>query len=90
VVTADLLELDDSNLEPLPLDGMEVARVLIHEGGPPHSQVRFNGREYRYARSFPIKGHGASLPRFIREQLGAGKTPLVLERPDRFYVYLDV
>jgi len=90
VVSADLLELDDSRLEPLPLDGMEVPRILLHEGGPPHSQVRFNGREYRYSRSFPIKGHGASLPRFIREQLDAGKTPLVLERTERFYVYLNV
>ena len=82
-----MLELDESLLEPLALDGMEVPRIRLH-GPPPYTQARLGEREYRYERSFPVKGHGAKLPDFIREQLEAGKTPLVLERESRFYVYL--
>jgi hypothetical protein len=84
-----VLELDESLLEPLPLDGMEVPRIRVH-GPPPFTQAKLGEQEYRYERSFPVKGHGAKLPDFIREQLAAGKKPLVLERELRFYVYLDV
>ena len=37
--------------------------------------LKFGGQEYHYERSFPVKGHGASLPNFLREQLAAGKKP---------------
>lgn len=84
-----MLELDELELEPLPLDGMEVPRIRVH-GPPPYTQAKLGEREYRYERSFPVKGHGAELPNFIREQLDAGKTPLVLERENRFYIYLSV
>jgi hypothetical protein len=84
-----VLELDDLELEPLPLDGMEVPRVHVY-GPPPFTQARLGEQEYRYERSFPVKGHGANLPNFIREQMDAGKKPLVLERENRFYIYLSV
>jgi hypothetical protein len=83
-----VLELDEGDLEPLALEGMEVPRIRLH-GPPPYTQARLGGREYRYERSFPVKGHGANLPDFIRAQLDAGKTPLVIERETRFYVYLN-
>lgn len=84
-----MLELDETQLESLPLDGMEVPRIRLY-GPPPYTEATLGGREYRYERSFPVKGHGANLPNFIREQVDAGKTPLILERANRFYVYLDV
>jgi hypothetical protein len=84
-----VLELDELELEPLPLDGMEVARIRVY-GPPPFSQAKLGEQEYRYERSFPVKGHGANLPNFIREQMAEGKTPLVLERENRFYIYLSV
>jgi hypothetical protein len=83
-----VLELDESLLEPLALDGLEVPRIRVY-GAPPYSQAKLGEREYRYERSFPVKGHGAKLPNFIREQMATGKTPLVLEREDRFYIYLN-
>jgi hypothetical protein len=82
------MEIDESLLEPLPLDGFEVARVRLHAGGPPFSEVRLGAEKYRYDRSYPVKGHGANLPRYLREQMASGKKPLVIERVDRFYVYL--
>jgi hypothetical protein len=82
------MEIDESLLDPLPLDGFEVARVRLHGGGPPYSEVRLGGDEYRYDRSYPVKGYGANLPRYLREQMASGKKPLVIERVDRFYLYL--
>jgi hypothetical protein len=84
-----VLELDEMQLDVLPLDGMEVPRIRLH-GPPPYSEAKLGETQYRYERSFPIKGHGAKLPNFIREQMAAGKTPLILERDTRFYVYLNV
>jgi hypothetical protein len=84
-----LLELDESEIEPLVLDGLEVARIRLTGGPPPYSAATLGGREYRYERSFPVKGYGAALPTFLRERLAEGKTPLLIERPDRFYVYLS-
>jgi hypothetical protein len=84
-----ILELDDTELETLPLDGMEVARIRVH-GPPPFTEARLGERDYRYERSFPVRGHGANLPNFLREQMDAGRTPLVLERENRFLIYLDV
>ena len=84
-----MLELDEALLEPLPLDGVEVSRIRLY-GPPPYTQAKLGEQEYRYERSFPVKGHGAKLPNFIREQMAAGKTALILERDTRFYVYLNV
>ena len=84
-----MLELDETLLETLPLDGMEVPRIHVY-GPPPFTQAMLNGQEYHYERSFPVKGHGAKLPTFLREQMDAGKTPLILERENRFLVYLSV
>ncbi len=82
-----ILELEDVDLEPLALDGMEVPRLHYH-GSPPFTTLKFDGQEYQYERSFPVKGHGASLPNFLRERMAEGKKPLLVERADRFYVYL--
>ena len=82
-----ILELEDVDLEPLVLDGMEVPRILYH-GPPPFTMLKFDGQEYHYERSFPVKGHGASLPNFLRDRLVEGKKPLLVERMGRFYVYL--
>jgi hypothetical protein len=84
-----LLELDESVLETLELDGLVVQRIHLH-GPPPYYAAKLGDQEYRYEKSFPIKGHGASLPRFLRQQIEAGNTPLIVERTDRFYVYLTV
>lgn len=82
------LELEDVDLEPLVLDGLEVPRIRYY-GPPPFTTLRFDGVDYQYERSFPVKGHGANLPDFLRDRMAAGKKPLLIERTDRFYVYLS-
>jgi hypothetical protein len=35
-----------------------------------------------------ISGHGAVLPGRVRELRAAGKKPVIIEREDRYYVYV--
>ena len=84
-------DLEDVLLEPFPTDGLMVPLVrLTLEEQPPDSEIRVGGQRYRYDRSYPIKGHSAIMPRFLREQMAAGKKPLIVERPSRYYVYFAV
>ena len=84
-------EFEEDQLEPLPIDGLIVPRIrLTLEERPPFHLVRVGNQTYEYQKSYPIKGHGATLPRFVREQMGAGRKPLLIERPTRYLVYLDV
>ncbi len=83
-----MLELDDSLLDVLPLDGMMVPRIRMTTWGLPEVEIKVGDEEYTYQKSFPIKGHSATLPKRIAELLDAGKTPMIVERTDRFYLYL--
>jgi hypothetical protein len=84
-------EFEEDELEPLPLDGMFVARLRLTLGEPvPYHQVKVGNKAYEYAKSYPIKGHSATLPKFVREQMNAGRETLIIERPTRFLVYLDL
>ena len=84
-------EFDESQIEPLPIDGIEVPLIrLTLEDRPPYHQVKVGDQCYQYEKSYPIKGHGATLPRFVREQMDAGRRTLLIERPTRYLVYLDV
>jgi hypothetical protein len=83
-----VLELPDDLLEPRAMDGLTVPSIrLTQEALPPPVQISVGGQAYQYDRSYPIKGHSAVLPRYLREQMGTGKKPLLVERPTRFYVY---
>ncbi len=81
-------QFEDVELEPLPLDGMLVPVLRLTQADAlPKTDIMVEGQEYRYDRSYPIKGHSAVLPRYLAEQMAVGKRPLLIERPDRFYVY---
>jgi hypothetical protein len=79
---------DTEQVEPFHMDALTVPLIRMTLGGlPPDSQISVDGEEYAYDRSYPIKGHSAVMPAYIQEQIAAGKKPMVIERPDRFYVY---
>lgn len=61
---------------------------LTSEEAPPASAISVDNRSYRYVRSYPIKGHSAVLPAFLRERFAEGADVLLVERPTRYYVYL--
>jgi hypothetical protein len=87
----DVQEFEEASLEPLPVDGIELPRIRLTLGEPvPYHQVKVGTQAYEYAKSFPIKGHGATLPKFVREQQAAGRKALVIERETRYLIYLDV
>jgi len=85
-----VLELDYTLLEPSPLDGLVVSVIRMTSGGLPDANLLVGDQAYHYDRSYPIKGHSAVLPRYLSEQVATGKKPLLIERPDRFYVYFAV
>ena len=82
-----MLEIDDTLLEPFPMDGLLVPVVRMTGDDLVQVELRVGEQPYRYDRSYPIKGHSAVLPGYLRQQMAAGKKPLLVERPDRFYVY---
>jgi hypothetical protein len=86
-----LLELDDADLEPIDLDGLDVPVYRMTSGGLPGALLTLGGVQYHYDSSYPIKGYAAILPRYLAEQLSAGKKPLLIERanPSRYYLYLS-
>ena len=81
---------DLTQLEEFPLDGMIVPRIRMYTDSLPDINIQVGEQPFQYDRSCPIKGHSAILPGQIRDALAAGKRPLVIERPDRFYVYFSV
>ena len=84
-----MLELDEAEIEPFPFDGLIVPMIrLTLTDEPPDIELKVGAQTYKYARSYPIKGYSAVLPAFIKEQLSSGQKPLLIERPDRLYVYL--
>ena len=85
-----MLELEDALIDVLPLDGMMVPRIRMTTWGLPEVEIKVGDDVYEYQKSYPIKGHSATLPKFAREAMAAGRKPLIIERPTRFLVYLDV
>jgi len=80
-------EFEDAQLEPFRLDNMIVPLIRLTSGPPPRANLIVDGDAFAYDRSFPIKGHSAVMPGYVRSLLAENKTPLVIERLDRFYVY---
>jgi hypothetical protein len=86
-----VIEFDEDQLELLPVDGMYLPRIRLTLGEDvPYFQVKVGGQAYQYEKSYPIKGHSATLPKWAREAMAAGRKPLIIERPTRFLVYLDM
>jgi hypothetical protein len=85
-----VLELEETLLEPLPISGLVVPVIRMTLDGLPDVDLSVGGHAYHYDRSYPIKGFSAVLPRYLTEQMAAGKKPLLIERPDRLYVYFAV
>ena len=69
-----MVEFEEDQLEPLPLDGMYLPRIRLTLGeDAPYFQVKVGEQAYQYEKSYPIKGHSATLPKFARE--GHGRRP---------------
>jgi hypothetical protein len=84
------VEFESSDIDYFEIDGMMVPEIRQTTGEPaPAVQIKVGEQAYTYDRSVPIKGHSAHLPKYLREQMAAGKSVLLIERPERLYVYFD-
>jgi hypothetical protein len=80
-------EFEDTEIEPFRLDEMYVPLIRLTSGGPPRADLMVGDEAFHYDRSYPIKGHSAVMPAYVRSLVAAGKKPLIIERSDRFYIY---
>ena len=82
-----MIELEDDLMDAFEVEGLVVPLVKL-AAGLLDVEIRVGEQIFKYDRSYPIKGHSATMPPYLQEQIGAGKKALLVERPDRFYVYL--
>jgi hypothetical protein len=55
----------------------------------PPFYVDVAGRRFAYSSTtFPVKGHGATMPPFVREQERAGNLVILVERNGRYMAYV--
>ena len=83
-------EFDDVELEPFAADGLTLPLLRLNDIDLPSTIIKVSGQEYQYDRSYPFKGYGAVMPKYVAEQIAAGKKPLIVERLDRYYLYFAV
>lgn len=65
--------------------------VLDWDGGeqPPPYFVYVGERRFEFtASTLLVSGHSALLPAWVREQESEGRIPLLVERDERYYLYL--
>jgi hypothetical protein len=84
------VDFETTDVDYFEIDGMFVPEIRQTTGEPaPKVEITVGEQPNRYDRSVPIKGHSAHLPKYLREQMAAGKQVMLIERPDRIYVYLN-
>jgi hypothetical protein len=87
-VAMTALQLDAKDLGTLELNGSWLPYMdLTGEGFLP-THVTMADREYAFSKSFIIRGHSAVMPQAIQELRAAGKQPLIIQRDDRYYVFV--
>ncbi len=82
------MEIDPAQLGTLDLDDMWVPYLDMHDADFIPSEVKMVNDEYAFKQSFNIFGHGAVMPQAIRQFRAEGKKPIVIERDNRYYVYV--
>jgi hypothetical protein len=84
----DPLEIEPSSIGTLELAGAEVPYVDLEAWPFIGSRLVVDGTEYTYNRSFNIQGHSAVMPAAVAGLQAQSRKILVVERKDRYYVYV--
>ncbi len=79
--------VDRSLIGRLELAGKDVPYVDLIDWPFLGTRLAVDATEYTYTRSFPIFGHSAVMPEAIDALTAQGKSILIVERPERYYVY---
>jgi len=83
------LELDPKDLGTLDLEGAWVPYADLHDSAFLPTRITLGADEYAYSSSMIIQGHSAVLPQRIMQLRSAGKKPIIVERDDRYYVFVS-
>ncbi len=79
-------EVHPDSLETLVTEGIELPYVEYGDMEPAVKLV-FEGEDYWYHRTLPLKGYGAVMARYIRELQAEGHKPLLARFQMRIYIY---
>jgi hypothetical protein len=81
-----VIEVRDDSIETLYTDGMELPYIEYGQMEPGIKLV-YNGEDYWYYRTLPLKGYGAVLPKYIAQLEAEGHKPLLARFGTRIYIY---
>jgi hypothetical protein len=81
-------QIDPSLIGTLELAGAGVPYVDLEEWPFVGTRLVVDSTEYTYNRSFIIQGHSAVMPAAVAELQAQGRKILVVERKERYYVYV--
>jgi hypothetical protein len=84
-----MLEIDGTRIGTLEIDrDVWVPYIDLVDVEFVPTRIRVGRDEYAFKRSAPVLGYGAILPQEIREARAAGKKPMIVERDERYYLFL--
>jgi hypothetical protein len=84
-----MLQIDPIQLGTLEIDhDVWVPYIDLVDAEFVPTRIQIANDEYAFKRSAPTLGYGAFLPQEIREARGAGKRPMIVERGERYYLFL--
>lgn len=81
-----VIEVRDDSIETLYTDGMELPYVEYGQMEPGIKLV-YNGEDYWYHRTLPLKGYGAVLAKYIAQLEAEDHKPLLARFGTRIYIY---
>jgi hypothetical protein len=82
------LEIAPERLDALELDGIWAPYVYMGDADFLPTRLTVGKDEYGFHSSMIIFGHGAVLPGRVRDLRAQGKKPIIVEREERYYVYV--
>jgi len=84
-----MLQIDPRQLGTLEIDNdVWVPYIDLVDAEFVPTRIQVANDEYAFQGSAPILGYGAFLPKEIRDARGAGKKPIIVERGERYYLFL--
>ncbi len=85
----NVLQIREADLGHLEVDDMRLLYVDLYDLDFVPTRIMVGEREFTYQRSFPVRGHGAIMPPYVRSLIDEGRVPLIVERNERYYVYVQ-
>ncbi len=70
------------------IEGIVLPLLNLNHAEQVEVNLRFRGRDYAFTSSVPSIGYGAILPGRVRQALEEGRRALLVDRGERYYLYL--